>query len=1088
MVPRKKISTPFFSFNAGNSVTLNGKKIGTNPGDIPTFNESGQININNLPIGKNKDQLITGNDKRLKYSISGSSFVSLSGQTFKIDKVDLANDTQGTIDLSQGGTGLTSYTKGDLSYYKENTTLTKLPIGSENQILSITNGLPAWQNSQATNYTKSGNLLQLSNNNFSIKEGTLTNAKLCTYDTTAGLVCNTEPASGGVETDPIFTAWNKSTGISITESQISDLKTYLTSYTETDPTISAWAKNATKPTYSATEIGLGNVPNLTFSGSNTGDQDLTGLVHTNRIALDLISNTNTGDETNSTIKTKLGSATTTLDGYLTTTDWNIFNSKQPAGAYLTSYTETDSRLPIAGTSGNLLKSDGSVWTSWTPNFLTTYSETDPIFTAWNRSTGLTVTESQISDLKTYLTVETDPIWTANKTSYSTKTVADGLYLGITAKATDSDTLDNHDTSYFQTNLGFTPYNATNPNNYLSTIDISTNTNLAVSGTLLNLTGDTLSIKEGTLTNTKLCTYDTTAGLVCDTSTSSVGHTPATINATPNGLSIDGSQIISLALASTNTTGALNSTDWNIFNNKQPAGAYLTGTKADSFNTRTGAITLSGSDVTTALTFTPYNATNPNNYISTYSETDPIFTAWNKSTGISITESQISDLKTYLTSYSETDPTISAWAKNATKPTYSATEIGLGNVPNLTFSGSNTGDETQTTIKTKLGSATTTLDGYLTTTDWNIFNNKQPAGAYLTSYTETDPTYNASQAKNITAGHITILGNTSNTNSGDNATNSQYSSLATSKQNALSGTGFVKISSTTISYDNSTYLTGTKVDSFNTRTGAITLSSSDVTTALTFTPYNSTNPSNYITTSSLHNSVTLGTSANGLTLSTQELSLGLSSTTTIGALSNTDWNTFSGKQNNLGFTPYNATNPNSYVSFATILTVDGTGSGLDADKLDGFDSSAFGDATAANQATILARIGTNADAASMATTLFAGQQYIWDNRKKFGKAGVTDMSANPGGSYTYAGAASYCYTLSSVAQYAMDGDTTTVYDDWHLPNVNEAGLFVGTVNDSNLIWTATVRDANILTWIYLRLSDGYWSYTNYSDSIYVRCVR
>jgi len=39
---------------------------------------------------------------------------------------------------------------------------------------------------------------------------------------------------------------------------------------------------------------------------------------------------------------------------------------------------------------------------------------------------------------------------------------------------------------------------------------------------------------------------------------------------------------------------------------------------------------------------------------------------------------------------------------------------------------------------------------------------------------------------------------------------------------------------------------TGVSSFNTRTGAVTLSSGDVTTALTFTPYNSTNPSGYQT--------------------------------------------------------------------------------------------------------------------------------------------------------------------------------------------------------------------------------------------------
>ena len=45
-----------------------------------------------------------------------------------------------------------------------------------------------------------------------------------------------------------------------------------------------------------------------------------------------------------------------------------------------------------------------------------------------------------------------------------------------------------------------------------------------------------------------------------------------------------------------------------------------------------------------------------------------------------------------------------------------------------------------------------------------------------------------------------------------------------------------------------------VSSFNTRTGAITLSSSDVTTALGYTPYNSTNPSGYLTTSTVLNTV------------------------------------------------------------------------------------------------------------------------------------------------------------------------------------------------------------------------------------------
>ena len=55
-----------------------------------------------------------------------------------------------------------------------------------------------------------------------------------------------------------------------------------------------------------------------------------------------------------------------------------------------------------------------------------------------------------------------------------------------------------------------------------------------------------------------------------------------------------------------------------------------------------------------------------------------------------------------------------------------------------------------------------------------------------------------------------------------------------------------------------------VTSFNTRTGAVTLSSSDVTTALGFTPYNATNPSGYTTNTGTVTSVS-GTSSIGLTV-------------------------------------------------------------------------------------------------------------------------------------------------------------------------------------------------------------------------------
>lgn len=65
------------------------------------------------------------------------------------------------------------------------------------------------------------------------------------------------------------------------------------------------------------------------------------------------SGTNTGDETNATIKTKLGAATTSSDGYLTSTNWNTFNGKF--------------NLPSL-TSGSVLFSDGTTIAQKNSNF------------------------------------------------------------------------------------------------------------------------------------------------------------------------------------------------------------------------------------------------------------------------------------------------------------------------------------------------------------------------------------------------------------------------------------------------------------------------------------------------------------------------------------------------------------------------------------------------------------------------------------------------------------------------------------------------------------------------------------------------
>ena len=66
------------------------------------------------------------------------------------------------------------------------------------------------------------------------------------------------------------------------------------------------------------------------NSSPTEALDVTGKIKaSNTITGSNLSGTNTGDETNATIKTKLGVASSTSDGYLTSTDWSSFDTRLP---------------------------------------------------------------------------------------------------------------------------------------------------------------------------------------------------------------------------------------------------------------------------------------------------------------------------------------------------------------------------------------------------------------------------------------------------------------------------------------------------------------------------------------------------------------------------------------------------------------------------------------------------------------------------------------------------------------------------------------------------------------------------------------
>jgi len=62
----------------------------------------------------------------------------------------------GVLNVASGGTNLSSYTTGDIIYASSASALSKLAIGSSNQALIVSGGLPSWQNVVTTFNTRSG--------------------------------------------------------------------------------------------------------------------------------------------------------------------------------------------------------------------------------------------------------------------------------------------------------------------------------------------------------------------------------------------------------------------------------------------------------------------------------------------------------------------------------------------------------------------------------------------------------------------------------------------------------------------------------------------------------------------------------------------------------------------------------------------------------------------------------------------------------------------------------------------------------------------------------------------------------------------
>jgi len=491
------------------------------------------------------------------------------------------------------------------------------------------------------------------------------------------------------------------------------------------------------------------------------------------------SGTNTGDETTATIKTKLGAATATTDGYLTLADWNTFNNKASASNVISSLnglTATTQTFATPGTAGTApaWSSSGSSHTLNIPLASAAgvtaglLSNTD--FTTFNNKVGsISLTGDGVIHPSTTFTVTNGAAsGTLGLNTQSANRFLAGPATGANAQPTFRAIVPADLPVATTTTLG-----AVSVGSGLSVtaggILSATNTN---GGTVTSASVATANGLAGTVANattTPAITLSTTVtgmvkgnGTALSTATSGTDYAPGTAaNTTGIVKSTTGTGALTTAVASdfpvlnqnttgiaSNITGVLNATSHpaltgdvtntagtvaTTISNGVVSNAKLATMPANTFkanNTAGIAVPsdITGTQATTLLdVFTPtLKGLVPASGGGTigFLRADGTFAVPSGTNAGTVTSVSVAFANgvSGTVSTPNTTPAITLTLGAITPSSVAATSTVTGS----NLSGTNTGDETTATIKTKLGSATSTTDGYLTLADWNSFNNKATA--------------------------------------------------------------------------------------------------------------------------------------------------------------------------------------------------------------------------------------------------------------------------------------------------------------------------------------------------------------------------
>jgi hypothetical protein len=151
-------------------------------------------------------------------------------------KIGLTTHISGTLAIGNGGTNITTYATGDILYASAANTLSKLTIGGAGQVLTVSGGIPVWQNASAgfanpmttlgdiIYGAASGSATRLAGTtsttpSFLTSTGNGTNATAPVWTSSTGtgnVVLSASPALSGSPTAPTATAGTNTTQIATT--------------------------------------------------------------------------------------------------------------------------------------------------------------------------------------------------------------------------------------------------------------------------------------------------------------------------------------------------------------------------------------------------------------------------------------------------------------------------------------------------------------------------------------------------------------------------------------------------------------------------------------------------------------------------------------------------------------------------------------------------------------------------------------------------------------------------------------------------------------------------------------------------------